>query len=156
MGNIEPVFVEDRSFDIRNHGKAHPRPIEVAGCSSADVAESLESDRRSLEWHAEHVGCLHGAFRHAVPRHQFGDRNVIASQRQSLFDTLQPGAAFGLESGLERMRQAHQLAGGDDVVFAGAEIGAGGVTLRDEGTDGVDEATQHGRRLRRRRIVIDP
>ena len=104
----------------------------------------------------EDVGRLEGRFRHTVSRHQLGDGNALTRQRQRLLDPAQPGVALSFESGLERMRQTNQLAGGDDVVLTGAEVRSSRAALSDEGTDGVDETAQHRRRLGRRRIAVDP
>ena len=53
------------------------------------------------------------------------------------------------------MRQTDQLTGGDDVVFAGAEVRPGRVPFGDEGPDRLDEATEDGRRLGRCRVIVD-
>ena len=54
------------------------------------------------------------------------------------------------------MREADELAGRDDVVFAGAQVCAGGIALSDERPDRVDEPAKHGGRLRRGGVAVDP
>ena len=155
-GNVEAARVDDRAFDVGDRHQPDTGPIEVSGGGSPNVAEALQRERGAAQGEADHIGGFSCALSDAITSHQLGDRDAFAAQSERLLDSGESGAALALEAGLQGMGETDQLAGGDDLVLMGAQIGAGGVALGDERPDRVDEAAQDGRRLRRSGIEIDP
>ena len=132
-----------------------PAPIEVTGRRPAHVAETLQRYGRALDLNAEEGAGLQGALSDAVARHQLGYRLSLAAEPERLLDAAQGGVALAPETSLQRMCQADQLAGGDDLVLVRPEVGAGRVALGKVGADGGHETLQHRLGIRCARVPID-
>ena len=154
--HVQSVPIGHSAQDVGDGNESRAGRLQVARHGAADVAEALQADTHPPDLHAQEGRGFQGAFRDPVAGDQLGDGHAVAAESQRLPDAAQPGAALTLESGLERVDQPHQLAGGDDLLLAGSQVGPGRIALGDEGPDRLQETAQHLAGVIGQGIVVDP